>query len=81
MGGKHRPSGPAKVLAIRVIRGCFCSFQVNYSRSSFSCTETAHRRMKTGGEVGAGCQTALGEHRHFKPRPAAGAYLFSEKIL
>jgi hypothetical protein len=27
--------------------------------------------------VGAGCQTALGGHLHFKPRPAAGAYCAS----
>jgi hypothetical protein len=40
--------------------------------------------MKMGAQAGAGCQTALGEPRHSKPRPAAGAYLLSkqqEKII
>ena len=37
IGAKHRPSGPAKILTIRAIRGCFCSFESSYFRNSPSC--------------------------------------------
>ena len=50
------------------------------------CIHARLRRLATksgekcGLEVGAGCQTALGEHLHPMPRPAAGIYPFLERI-
>jgi hypothetical protein len=52
-----------------------------FSKQPLMLLERTLRRMKMGGQISAGFSTALGFHRPVspQPRPASGAYLFSEQ--